>query len=193
MNIYEEIISDFLKKNQINSVSSNEVEFVNQGCFASTNNKIKGLYTQSLATCIGLIAYCDAFAFLAHIQLGSLSNNFKHEKFGDKNIVTWCNTISDLLIEININKKNIGSSINIGLVLGCMPVDENNIYRQKIEQGISILINQCEKNGIIINRMPNLFSEIVFFEQNGQKLFLNNGEIDIPKSWKPDRKLKWKV
>lgn len=71
-----------------------------------------------------------------------------------------------------------------------MPVDENNIYRQKIEQGISILINQCEKNGIIINRMPNLFSEIVFFEQNGQKLFLNNGEIDIPKSCKTDRKLK---
>ena len=175
----KQVITDFLIKNNFDNLLANQVECVYQSDYAVTDEKIRALYTDSLATCIALYAICDDFAFLAHIELGSLSDDFEHEKIGIRYYVTWCNTITELLTQRNIRKDEIKSPINIGTILGTMPVDENNIYRQKIEQGISILESQCAEMNIDVNRVPNNLSEFVFIDHNTKKLMIQTETIDF--------------
>ena len=60
-----------------------------------------------------------------------------------------------------------------------MPVDENNIYRQKIEQGISMLESQCAEINIDVNRVPNNLSKFVFIDHNTKKLMIQTETIDF--------------
>ena len=172
----KQVITNFLIENNFDNLLADQVEYVYQSNYAVTDEKIRALYTESLATCIAL------YAFLDHIELGSLSDDFEHEKIGNRRYVTWCNTITELLIQINIRKDEIKLPINIGIILGIMPVDEDNIYRQKIEQGISVLESQCAKMNIDVNRTPNNLSEFVFIDHSTKKLMIQTETIDFSSS-----------
>ena len=80
----KQVITDFLIKNNFDNLLANQVEYVYQSDYAVTDEKIRALYTDSLATCIALYAICDDLAFLAHIELGSLSDDFEQEKIGNR-------------------------------------------------------------------------------------------------------------
>ncbi len=182
-------INYYLKKLNIDNITFNEVKYIEQSFNASTDEKIKGLYTQGLGSCVALLAFCNEFAFLAHIELGLNSRNFEQETINSEIKINYGNFIKDLLSEINKRKENISSPINIGLILGVSPVNENNIFRQRIEEGIDFVTNECERQNISVNRIPNYASILVMFDQIGQRLYLNEGEVDISEFTQNARKI----
>jgi len=179
MFIREIDIENFLERNNIDQIKSNEVKSVDMDmCDISSEDK-PVLFTYGLATCIGLVATSKEFAFLSHIDMGYGQNDFETEWIQlpdgkwDFN-VKRCNITWELYNRIYQKRDEITKPIEVTVVLGSMPVDKNNTKRIFLERGIDNTINMCAKNlGITVNRLPNVNSTSVLVDSRNSKIILD--------------------
>lgn len=114
------------------------------------------LLTCGLQSCIALIAYEKNFSFLAHMNTaGDRVSDFE---LNDKDDAVRCLKIDDLYNEIIKNKDEINGTINIGLVLGCMPLEKDHISRQVIEKDLLSLFEKLRNNNILAKRIEDINS-----------------------------------
>ena len=179
MFIREIDIESFLKRNDIEQINSNDVKAVNMDNYGVSTEDKPALFTFGLATCRGLVATSKNFAFLAHIDMGFGQNGFETEykqlpngKWDTK--VKRCNVTRDLYNSIYRNRDKITEPIEITVILGSFPVDENGIKSMLLERGINNTINMCAENlDITVNRLPNVSSTSVLVDSRSGKLILD--------------------
>ena len=142
------------------------VKFVNMREYDVATKEKPLLLTCGLQSCIALIAYEENFAFLAHMNTaGDRSSDFE---LNDKDDTVRCLKIDDLYNEIIKNKDEINGTINIGLVLGCMPLEKDHISRQVIEKDLLSLFEKLRDNNISAKRIEDINSmSFILDSRNG--------------------------
>ena len=139
------------------NIDANLIQYVNMGKYGLATDHKPLLFTCNLQSCIALIAYSKEFAFLAHMNVfeGNWNEDFQVE---GKDKVIRCTKIDDLYREILKNKNKITDTINIGLVLGVLPLSEEYQTRKVIEKDLLNLFQNLRKNGISSIRLPDINS-----------------------------------
>ena len=90
------------------------------------------LYVENLQCCIGLFAYGNGFGFAAHINPVVMRNN---EFSINENHEIICNRCNDLLNSLLSYKESITEPFKIGISLGVIPHDINDLNMQAIYNG----------------------------------------------------------
>lgn len=155
----KEFIENALKVMKFNIEESEKdlIQFVNMREYGVANKQKPLLLTIGLQSCIALIAYEKNFSFLAHMNVykGNCEKDFELD---ENNAIVRCKKIDDLYDEILKNKDKITNTINIGLVLGVMPVEKDHESRKVIEKDLQEMFEKLRINNISAIRMPDINS-----------------------------------
>lgn len=196
MLIRELDIDNFLKNNNIQNINSTEVKPVNMGGNAIATDEKPCLFTFGLGTCIGLVGLAENFAFLSHIDMGGLIGDQWETQYRQLPNGKWevrTKALKETRVLYNAiyrNKDKIKTPIDIILVEGTCPVDNDNEHRRLLERGLDNLEHMCMQNlGIQINRKTISSSSILVDSRDKNVILGKQREINV-KNLIDDEKLR---
>lgn len=173
------IINELIKESSLAvGVAPDDVFYVPMGRCSSSSEKKPCLYTFGIASCVGLLAKADNFAFLAHIDIGGhLGEDFEcnwYQLPGGKWDVRFikCNTTEKMLQAIR--RSTIISPIEISLIYGDFYFASGSIQEDLLNKGIDRAIMVCESMGLECVRTEPIYSSSVLVDSRSGKIFLSD-------------------
>lgn len=160
----------------VENLDINKIEHVPMHEYRVSTKTKPLLYIDNLQCCLGIYAYGNNFGFAAHIN--PLIMRGDEFKLDENRKAIKCKRIDDLK---NIILKNsvIGEEINIGVSIGCAPLNEDYYTVKMIHENIDTLVSKLSLIGIKVNKLENQYFPEFILDTVNKKLILpcNNQKV----------------
>lgn len=162
----------------IESLDINKICHVPMHQYRLSTKEQPMLYVDNLQCCIGIYAYGNNFGFSAHINPVVIrGDEYETNITGD---IVRCRRIDDLKKAILSNK--LLKTINIGIIIGCTPLDRDYPTIKMIYEGINNLIKDLNYMGIIVGNFEEQYvSEFILDPENGKIILSEQNKLNKTK------------